>query len=241
YVKNQLVGPNRDPEFPEPERLIAKQNGRGTPANVAVQKDFGSENFQIGTNHVHGCTVVVAVSETSVYMSHIWEVEALRGKDTLDGRTQQAFKARVLDFLDGTSTAQSSPTLQKGIGPGIDATKFAAGTQAHIMTPLIENEATGTYGPGIQYPNKVAAIVGHIRPKLGNVEAVTRSYTPLDFDTDDNGNVVRDPAKPDSSIADTNAKGMVLFQYHAATGAWRLFIEERRFEGKKNTGGKKRK
>lgn len=47
------------------ERTVAKQSRMG--------KGIGS--FQIGTNHIHGCTVITIISNRAVWMAHFWEAD----------------------------------------------------------------------------------------------------------------------------------------------------------------------
>lgn len=43
-------------------------------STVAVQIDFsGRGTVQIGTNGLHGCTVVTLVSKRGVWMTHFWQ------------------------------------------------------------------------------------------------------------------------------------------------------------------------
>ncbi|KAJ4983398.1 hypothetical protein SVAN01_11090 [Stagonosporopsis vannaccii] len=172
---------------------------------VSVQREFGTEPFQIGTNALMGCTIVVLVSRTNVWMSHLWEAYSNGGDDS---PTNRAFEERVVDFIKGRTVTNpaASPIMQNEpwrlddpkkkndfkayitpTGPGVDPNVFKSERgqriSLHIMAPT-SREATSNDFP-LRYPNHVASIANAIKDQLGGKKPATvptYKYVTLDPD-----------------------------------------------------------
>ncbi|KAK0666622.1 hypothetical protein QBC41DRAFT_148013 [Cercophora samala] len=73
-----------DPQFlgvGDYHMLINEWSHEKTVAKERRMPDPNGRAFQIGTNMVHGCTVVALVSNRAVWMAHFWEVSAMNADD----------------------------------------------------------------------------------------------------------------------------------------------------------------
>lgn len=170
-------------------------------------------------------------------------------EDTIDEEQIQAqqddlpaFRERILDFIRGVTPSDPatnshdyeadeenpdapgelvggyldpagvSPTQSLYNQPGDD-------TQAFIMTPTRDNEATGS---GALYGSRNEELVQLLEQRF-NARVTTYSYRALDY----NG---IDFTGPDGDIAGTDERGNALFQFDPDSDkqggrAWRLFLE----------------
>ncbi|USP74609.1 uncharacterized protein yc1106_01883 [Curvularia clavata] len=210
---------------------------------VSVQREFGSEQFQIGTNALMGCTIVILVSKTHVWMSHLWEAYSNGGDDSNSNR---AFDERVVDFIKGRTVTNpaASPIMQNepwrledpkkkndfkvyippstpGIDPNVFKSERGSQVSLYIMAPTIR-EATSNDFP-LRYPNHVASIKNAIKEQLGGKKPSTYEYKYVTLDPD---NVPADEKK----MYETT-RGTALFQYDPDSDgrgkrAWRLWLED---------------
>lgn len=69
YLPNQFFGV-ADPYFGTPISLTEPNPDEPgeTDNTVVVQREFGTEPFQLGSAGIHGCTIVTIVSDRAVYM-----------------------------------------------------------------------------------------------------------------------------------------------------------------------------
>ncbi len=67
-----------DTQFPDLPHLLINPFAEVTVAKE-IKMGPDVQPFQIGTDTVHGCTVVTIVSERAVWMAHFWEVSAMGG------------------------------------------------------------------------------------------------------------------------------------------------------------------
>ncbi|VBB73754.1 Putative protein of unknown function [Podospora comata] len=78
YVWNNVGYNFMDPQFQFPDRqFLINDFVETTIAKQRKMADGGGKPFSIGTNHVHGCTVVAIISNRAVWMAHFWEVTAM--------------------------------------------------------------------------------------------------------------------------------------------------------------------
>ncbi|KAK6076208.1 hypothetical protein SCUP234_07376 [Seiridium cupressi] len=194
---------------------------------VSQQVQFGTQPFQIAFGGIHGCTVVTLVSQRAVWMAHYWESYS-HGKPNKDSpATDPAFQERVIWQLQGRIVRAPSPSTYKPYiapdGPGIDANLFNQDddeTKLYIMTPVKDGNSAGD--TSIKYTNRINAIENAIRRVLGRRPATVRwNYLRLDYNDE-----------ADRAMANTNSRGMGLFQFDPnsdgkGTPNWRLFYEDR--------------
>ncbi|PTB38227.1 hypothetical protein M441DRAFT_29613 [Trichoderma asperellum CBS 433.97] len=215
-----------------------------TEATVSQERRFGDEPFQIMSRGVHGCQVIVVVSDRAVWMTHLWESYSngkiplkdekgntvvdkqgntvmTHGKDTLD---DPAFDDRILKFLRGVEVTNPAMNERGGyiqpVGGGITAdlyTDRSDNTQAFIFTPVVDGESAGS--KNILYNNGVNKLIIPTLMdilNLRNPKIVVVSYARV--------------TREKEYLLDSSERGHVLFQFDPNSDnngkrAWRLIME----------------
>lgn len=208
----------------------------GDERAVSKQREFKNLPFQIVSQGVYGCTVVVLVSNRGVWASHLWEIYSSgTAQDELgaDNANDPAFDDRVLKFMRGQAVSSPAPGDPEHpyitpSGPGIKADFFnkveSDQTTLYIITAMREGSATYApeninqpthYGKDGDVVKTVTAILGH-KPRV----VIVPYWRANPYDPDE------------APLFETTTRGRMLFQYDPNSDgnnkkAWRMFIENR--------------
>ena len=169
---------------------MKNRNGDGIPSSA--QFPFGRIEDNFGVSGLHGCTSVIVVSETAVWISHFWE-------DPGFTKGQARFQQDVLKFLsrgagDGTGSANIMPGLNQNIN-------FLASRNPTIiiMTPRHRDGRSGN----LQYPELIDQVKAQLDSVLPNIRKEVIDYVRA-TDTDHLENsptgkalIQYDPSQPD--------------------------------------------
>ena len=154
-----------------------------------------NQRYDAAVSGLYGCTSVVVVSRSAMWISHFWEIPSFRAK------TENWLQPRVQEDIDNFND-QVIEQMQNG-GPDIvGLTQFTApGGQFHslqnpvwaIVTPRADNGVASTY----RYAPEVDAIMGVLGNLFPNAPPVVVDYV----------------TNSDPVAQATTATGKILFQY----------------------------
>ncbi|KAK0735940.1 hypothetical protein B0T21DRAFT_171280 [Apiosordaria backusii] len=214
YVWNNLGYSVTDTQFQQLgayDRLINEFAGEVTVAAQRVMPAADKKAFQIGTNHVHGCTVVIIVSNRAVWMAHFWE-------GTMDPDTEghETFRQKVIYSIthDEDMDGMGDYLTPKWYNEPTDQTRVI------IYTPLRADWAS-VEGGGLGedtwlYKKRVLEIMAAIEQMIGRPKIEVIPYFRLNYSpsvTFPDGLLTYHYFGPDAHLVPNNARGCVLFQY----------------------------
>ncbi|RPA72705.1 hypothetical protein BJ508DRAFT_314501 [Ascobolus immersus RN42] len=149
-----------------------KGKGLGTErVNTAVYRPLGPNAFRIGFKDIKGCTSLVIVSDTAVYMAHYWEGSFATNDADLKGTDfegAKGFKKLVLDGLTG-------PAPQRQVALTPNAKSFGAGAKGFLIHPKKADEPKNQKA----YDEGIASIKATVKKILPSLPLDVVTYDPL--------------------------------------------------------------
>ncbi|KAK4170848.1 hypothetical protein QBC36DRAFT_295913 [Triangularia setosa] len=145
YVFNNLGYSGTDGQFRQPgafDMLINEFAGEVTVAAERIMPAADEKAFQIGTNHVHGCTVVIIVSNRAVKRV----IYPITKEGDMDGRGEYLTPKWYNEPTDQTRAIIYTPLRADWIGAAIER---------KISSPKIEviPYFRLNYNPSVTFPN----------------------------------------------------------------------------------------
>lgn len=202
-----------------------KGTGLGTErVNTAVFKPLGADAFKLGMSDLKGCTALVIVSNTAIYMAHYWEGSFnLADQDLVNSgfRLSQGFQKLVLSGISGSPAAVP---YQDALAPNAASFKTPE-SRGFLIHPNKADEPANQAG----YDNGIAKIKDAVKKILPTLNLQVVNYDPLGDVPDAElaklpTEAARDKAKAAAEKAagriwDTRAFGDVMFTYGGSGAA----------------------
>lgn len=184
---------------PWTEKLDIRGTEEST-TSTGCSRALGADPFNIALGGLWGCTSVVVVSKSAIWMSHFWEIPAFRSEASFDdGKRAHAdiakFNDMVLNEMQHEGTDITGLRLYTTPGASYSA---AEDPQWIIVTPGDENRVEGkhTYEPEVLeiqrvlndlFPNAPPRIVNYIpRGRLAQISYNVRGKVLVQYDPDQN-------------------------------------------------------
>jgi hypothetical protein len=211
-----------------------------TPFWVSQQGDTSGHWFgapgsggkgSAGVNGIYGCTAVIIVSDSGVYLSHIWENPVFIDTDW-NNKPDDEFNAKAFEALrDGNDNVVSVAGLvgtdeNPGVLHAINSPKV------FVLTPFTSSDDRSIFGITTTYryeerANALASNLGGIVPGSGDAVVLGYTRTNHGHSTEQYGSWGRAIVEYDMleevimSVEDDTAMNLGL-----AMGRWRLWVED---------------
>ena len=132
---------------------------------TSLVRALGSTAFNMAVTKLYGCTVVIVVSQNTVFMAHIWEFPAFTNNG--EARFANNFQEEAIDYFGSTQGS-------------IRGTAFAGAVSVLILSPRPRGSPAGDPTQGnYLYNAQVDQIETKLKTLLGGVVPTQLYYSPV--------------------------------------------------------------